>query len=271
MTPVNAVPTLRDEAWRYADATALASFTFPPPRQSLAVTGDETLVELVSPGTSGHEIAIGPQARLHHVRIFDGLMAAPAYASARVTVAEGGLYCSHVLNLSSAYVRNEIDVALTGKGAHADLHGVYLIAGESHSDTLTRIDHAVAETSSDEVYKGVLRDRARGVFQAQIRVAPQAQRIVGNQMHRALMLSDTARVDTKPELEIYADDVQCSHGSTIADLDPNHMFYLRARGVPETAARALLIRAFLAEFLDGAPEVLKEVFERGVEAYLHAL
>ena len=99
----------------------------------------------------------------------------------------------------------------------------------------------------------MLNDRGRGVFQAQIRVAPDAQRIVGNQMHRALMLSDDARVDTKPELEIFADDVQCSHGSTIGELEAQHLFYLASRGIGQREAKKLLIKAFLAEIFDHMP------------------
>lgn len=264
-------PTLRDEAWRYSSAKAIARLTFPPERQTLAVSSEQTLVEVVSSGTNGHLITIAEGARLNHVRIFPSDLSSPAYATAKVEVAANGYYSSHVLNLAGEYVRNEIEVDLVGAGAHANLQGVYMISDKAHCDTMTKIHHAVADTTSDEVYKGVLKGTSRGVFQAQIRVAPDAQRIVGNQMHRALMLSDDSRVDTKPELEIFANDVQCSHGSTISDLDEQQLFYLRSRGLPEANARALLIRAFLAEFLDGAPTALEGVFEEGVEAYLRGL
>ena len=262
-------PTIRQEAWRYADPKALKSYAPAQETSPRPISG--TIAERldVSSGSSATSYTVLPGAHLIHVALFS--VDAPAFSKLSVEVQAGGRFTSFVLNDSSAYIRNEIYVELSGKGAHADVRGAYMLGGTGHSDTLTRIHHAVADTTSDEVYKGVLNGQGRGVFQAQIRVAPDAQRIVGKQMHRALMLSDTARVDTKPELEIFADDVQCSHGSTIGELEEQHLFYLASRGVPKPEAKRLLIKAFLAEIFDGVPEEAKAAIEARQEAYLREL
>jgi Fe-S cluster assembly protein SufD len=149
--------------------------------------------------------------------------------------------------------RNEIDVTLTGENAQAALNGAMMLRGSEHADTTTRINHAAPHGSSRQVYKTVLADKARGVFQGKIYVAEGAQKTDGYQLSRALLLSDQAEMDAKPELEIYADDVKCSHGSTVGDIDDDAMFYLRSRGLPETEARALLIDAFVADVFEDIP------------------
>ncbi len=125
-----------------------------------------------------------------------------------------------------------------------------LLQGKEHADTLTRITHAAPHGISRELYKSIVKDQARGVFQGKIIVAEGAQKTDGRQLSRALLLSDQAEMDAKPELEIYADDVQCSHGCTVGDLDADAMFYLQARGIDEDEARALLLRAFIDEVID---------------------
>jgi Fe-S cluster assembly protein SufD len=125
-----------------------------------------------------------------------------------------------------------------------------LLRGDQHSDATLFIDHAVPECTSSQVYKTVLDGAGRGVFQGQVLVRPHAQKTDGRQSSRALLLSPKAEMDSKPQLEIYADDVQCAHGSTTGELDPDLMFYLRARGIPEKQAKALLIKAFIADAMD---------------------
>lgn len=262
-------PTIRDEAWRYADPKALEVYVPAQDEAPKAISGEVVEVAILAPGSSAASYVVQPGAHLIHVAQFS--VDAPAFSKVSVEVQEGGRFSSFAFNDSSAYIRNEIHVELTGKGAHADLRGAYMLKGTGHSDTLTKVHHVVADTTSDEIYKGVLSERGRGVFQAQIRVAPDAQRIVGNQMHRALMLSDDARVDTKPELEIFADDVQCSHGSTIGELEEQHLFYLASRGVPQNEAKRLLIKAFLAEIFEDMPEAALADIEARQEAYLSGL
>ena len=268
---MTAQPTIKQEAWRYADPVALNAYNPPEPPKVQTITEDMVVVEVLEPGSSASLFDVQARAALTHVRLVPGSVAEPAFAHTSVQVGKDATYTSVFANFAETYVRNEMHVELNDKGAHANLLGTYLLGSKGHSDTLSRVHHAVADTTSDEVYKGVLKDQARGVFQAQIRVAPDAQRIVGNQMHRALMLSDDARVDVKPELEIFADDVQCSHGATIGDLDQNQLFYLASRGVPASEARALLIAAFLEEILEAVPEAQRADCDAGVQAFLSRL
>lgn len=163
----------------------------------------------------------------------------------------GAQFDSFAFSLGGALSRNEIHVRLEGEGAGCRLNGAYLMKGRQHCDNTTVVDHLVPDTSCRELYKGVLDGHAHGVFQGRITVHPDAQRTDGQQMNRALLLSDKAQISAKPELEIYADDVKCAHGATAGELDEMALFYLRSRGVPEDAARGLLVEAFLAEVIDG--------------------
>ncbi|MEM7618532.1 MAG: SufD family Fe-S cluster assembly protein, partial [Pseudomonadota bacterium] len=154
------------------------------------------------------------------------------------------------LNLGGRLAREDIRVVLDAPGAHVALNGVFLGDGERLLDTATIIRHAREHTTSDEKYRGVLADKSVGVFQGRIEVRPDAQKIEGHQMTRGLLLSERAKAHFKPELEIFADDVKCSHGSTIGQLDEAALFYLRSRGLPLAIARRLLIDAFVEEGLD---------------------
>jgi Fe-S cluster assembly protein SufD len=159
----------------------------------------------------------------------------------------------HTLTLGGALVRNELGVELADLGAELDLNGLYVGSGDQHQDNHTRVDHATPRTTSRELYKGILADNARGVFRGLIHVRPDAQKIDSTQSNMNLLLSPGARVDTRPQLEIYADDVKCSHGSTIGKLDEEALFYLRSRGLSPSEARAMLTRGFVAEICDALP------------------
>ena len=150
-------------------------------------------------------------------------------------------------------VRVEIHTELAGEGAHAALRGLYLASGAQLLDHHTTIDHAMPHTTSAELYKGILGGRARGVFHGRIHVRPHAQKIQALQTNRNLLLSDNAVIHTKPQLEIYADDVKCSHGASIGRLDADALFFLRARGLGEREARALLTLAFAREIAARLP------------------
>jgi Fe-S cluster assembly protein SufD len=171
-------------------------------------------------------------------------------AQTKISVAKGAYYDHFAMTTGAALSRHDIAVTLVGAEAQAQLHGVYLQRRAQHTDTTMIVDHAAPNTSSRTVYKGVLDDRACGVFQGKILVRPNAQKTDGQQMTRALLLSGQAEADSKPELEIYADDVKCGHGATVGQLDETALFYLRSRGVPLDAARALLIAAFAGEVIE---------------------
>ena len=160
--------------------------------------------------------------------------------------------------------RNQIDIYFKGEGSSADVSGVDLIRGNQHCDTTMVIDHAEPGCTSRELFKLVLDDEARGVFQGKVVVASKAQKTDGKQMAQALMLSETCEFDSKPELEIYADDVACGHGSTCAEIDPDLVFYCRSRGIPEDVARGLLTESFIAEAID-------KVQDEGIAEALSAL
>jgi Fe-S cluster assembly protein SufD len=215
------------------------------------------------------EIVVGERATLTHIKIQREGAAAFHIANTAVRVERDAHYDSFVLNLGARLARNEIAVTLAGEGASGHLNGAYLVRGKQTSDVTTFIDHAVPNCSSREVYKGVIDGEAHGVFQGKILVRKDAQRTDGHQLNRALLLSDTARIDAKPELEIYADDVKCSHGATAGELDDNQLFYLRARGIPLEEARGLLIAAFLAETLDEvADETVRDALASTVSAWM---
>ncbi|MFQ5775388.1 MAG: Fe-S cluster assembly protein SufD [Kiloniellaceae bacterium] len=199
---------------------------------------------------SGSEIAVGDGARLHHYKVQAETAGAFHLSTVQANVARDGVYDGFVLTRGARLSRNEVTVRLQGAGAECHLNGVYMLRGEQHCDTTTVIDHLAPRTSSREVFKGAIDDRARGVFQGRIVIHPDAQKSDGHQLSKALLLSDRAEIDAKPELEIYADDVKCSHGAAAGDLDPDALFYLRARGIPEEAARHMLIEAFLSDTIN---------------------
>jgi Fe-S cluster assembly protein SufD len=156
---------------------------------------------------------------------------------------------SHSVSLGGALVRNDIDAVLAESGAHIGLNGLYLAGGEQHVDNHTRVDHKMPNTSSDETYRGVLDGKARAVFNGKVVVHKDAQLTDAQQSNSNLLLSNDAEIDTKPELEIYADDVKCSHGATVGQLDDNMLFYLRSRAIEESTARSLLTFAFAEEVI----------------------
>ena len=172
-----------------------------------------------------------------------------------------------VMNAGGKLVRQEIHVKAAGEGSTFTLRGVNLLAGDTHTDVTMVLDHAVPETASTEIIRNVVTGRARGVFQGRINVAQYAQKTDARMACNTLLLSDDGEFSTKPELEIFADDVQCGHGATVTEIDANHLFYLMARGIDEKTARGLLVKAFLAEVVEelddeAAVEALEAVLDR---------
>jgi Fe-S cluster assembly protein SufD len=172
--------------------------------------------------------------------------------------------------LGAALSRTEIRVELAGEGADCSLYGLYVVGGNGHVDHHTIIDHAVARTSSRELYKGVLDDGARGVFTGKVIVRKGAQQISAEQTNNNLLLAQGAIVETRPQLEIYADDVKCSHGATIGRLDEDALFYMRQRGIEREQARSLLTYAFGSEVLARiGDERLRRSLEKAMLMRIH--
>jgi Fe-S cluster assembly protein SufD len=169
-------------------------------------------------------------------------------------------------------VRNDIFATLDGEGAECTLNGLYLAGGDALVDNHTSIDHAKPHCPSHEVYKGILSGKAKAVFNGKIVVREDAQKTDAKQTNKALLLSDDATINTKPQLEIFADDVKCTHGAAIGQLDDDAMFYLRARGIAERDARDMLIHAFAGEILDHIEiEAVRAKIESAVFAKLESL
>ena len=196
------------------------------------------------------EIHVGEDAHLIHVRLQDEARSSFHVSTSYVEVGARGTYDGFALNLGAKLARAEIHARMIGAGAMLHLNGAQLLSGSQHADITTVVSHDAPNCSSRQTVKNVLSGRSRGVFQGKIEVARIAQKTDGYQMNQALLLSREAEIDCKPELEIFADDVKCSHGATVGELDRNQIFYLRSRGVPEAEARAILVQAFLTEALD---------------------
>lgn len=178
---------------------------------------------------------------------------------------------SLAVSLDGRLIRNNLKLNLLGEGGHGELNGLYLGRGEHLVDNHTLIDHAVPNCTSDEMYKGILDDKARAIFNGKIVVRPYAQKTDANQINRNLLLSNQARVHTNPQLEIYADDVKCSHGSTTGELNPDALFYLQSRGISATAAQALMINGFANEVLDTiSDEASHELLSNLVDDWFNA-
>ncbi len=214
------------------------------------------------------EVEVAEGAWLTHGRLQQEAPRAFQLSTIYATVAAGGTYDNFTLNAGGRLVRNEIHVTLTGSGAACHMNGAQLLAGDQHADTTTALDHAAPSCTSRQTYKTVLMGRSRGVFQGKILVRQAAQKTDGYQMNQALLLSPEAEMDSKPQLEIYADDVKCSHGATVGELDAEQVFYLRSRGIPETQARAMLVQAFLHEAVEGVTdEALRRALDAAVEGW----
>jgi Fe-S cluster assembly protein SufD len=179
---------------------------------------------------------------------------------------------SFSVSFGGALVRNNLDMVLDGPGVNSQLFGMYMGRGKQEVDNHTSILHAHPNCSTREVYKGILDGRSHGIFNGKIYVTPEAQKTDAKQTNRALLLSDTARIDTKPQLEIFADDVKCTHGATVGSLDPVATFYLKSRGIGGVRARKILTYAFAAEVLEEIPhQSVRQELEAVVMSRLEGL
>lgn len=203
-------------------------------------------------------------ARVHHYRLQRESEAAFQINFCEVEQERDSVYHSYATDLGGAIVRNNQNVLLEQSNTETHLNGVYLLNGEQHVDNQTFMDHAVPHCNSNELYKGIVTGKARGVFNGKVLVRPDAQKTNAFQQNSTLLLSPDAVMDTKPQLEIFADDVKCSHGATIGQLDESAVFYLRSRGLPLHEARTLLQFAFLGEVLDNMPHEAVKSFVKNL-------
>jgi Fe-S cluster assembly protein SufD len=216
-------------------------------------------------------VSIGDGARLDHVRLIEDSREAFNISSSVVTLGAKAHFNTFGMTSGALVSRYQAVIKVAGEGSQVETNGVNLLNGRQHADTTLFLDHAVPNCSSREVFRAVLDDRGHSVFQGRIIVRPDAQKTDAKMMTRALLLSDEAEADNKPELEIFADDVTCGHGATTGALDESLLFYLRARGLSEKAAQALLIQAFVGEAIESiVNDNLRELAIAAAERWLAA-
>ena len=196
------------------------------------------------------EITLDANAVVDHYKLLRETVQAYHVASMHLRLARSSTFSSNAITLGGGLVRNEVDALLDGEGVTCTLNGLYLANGRRLVDNHTTIHHAKPHCDSHELYKGILDGQAHAVFNGKIIVAIDAQKTDAKQTNKALLLSDDAQINTKPELEIFADDVRCTHGATVGQLDADALFYLRSRGLGEAQARSVLIHAFASDLLD---------------------
>ncbi|MFT3986654.1 Fe-S cluster assembly protein SufD [Aestuariivirga sp.] len=213
------------------------------------------------------ELRIGAGARVDRVKVELESKDALHLAHFQVTLEKDARFNDFTLTSGARVNRQNGNCLFIGQNAQAHMGGAYLLSGRQHADTRLVVDHAVPHCTSRELFKCVMDDYARGIFQGKVVVRKDAQKTDGKQSSHALLLSETAEFDAKPELEIFADDVVCGHGATSGDLNHDHLFYLKSRGIPEGAARKLLVAAFVSEAFDTVQhDGLREALVALVEA-----
>src|SRR4051812_312568 len=217
------------------------------------------------------QMFVGDGAHVDHVKVTREGDKALHVSSLMADVGAHARFNTFVFTTGGAVVRNQLFLRFGGESTIANIRGASLLKGRQHADTTLVVDHAVANGQSREVFKTVLDDESRGIFQGKIIVRQGAQKTDAKMASHALMLSDEAEADNKPELEIFADDVQCGHGATAGDLDEDLLFYLKARGIPQKEAEALLIQAFVGDAVEGIEHAgLREALMEAVVAWLAA-
>ena len=208
------------------------------------------------------ELRLGARSKLARVTLVEEGAEALHFGETLATLDAASWLSSFVLLLGGRTVRHEATVRSEGEKSRCDLNGAFLLSGRQEANILTTVDHVAPGGETRETFKGVAAGRAHGAFQGRITVRPGAQKVDAHQLSRNLVLGPRAAIDTKPELEIYADDVKCSHGAAVGDLDEAALFYLRARGIPSDDARRMLIEAF-------AREAVELIEQAGLREHLH--
>ncbi len=195
------------------------------------------------------EISISEKAGLEYYMLQNKDSDSTLITNAWIEQKDGSRFLSNILTLNAGIIRNNLNVLLKGQGCETNLYGLYLVDKEQHIDNNIRVDHLQPHNMSNQLFKGILDDQAKAVFNGHILVRKDAQKTNAYQRNRNILLTDKATVDSNPQLEIYADDVKCSHGSTVGQLDPDAMYYLRSRGISQDVARMALMNAFASEII----------------------
>lgn len=247
---MNALPTRKDEAWRYSDLEAVAS---------------------IWPIAAPTHIDVAAGEAAHHHLLQDAADGAAAVHDYVVTVADGARCDFHVLNVGGKLGRITIDVTL-GRGSHFELGGAIIGGGDQVLEIVTSVTHAQPDATSGQTIRSILAQRAIGSYLGKIAVARDAQKTDAFQSIKAMLLDRTATANAKPELEIYADDVKCAHGATVGELDKAALFYMASRGMDPATAKTLLLRSFVAGVFDGmADDGVRETLEAAALAKLETL
>ena len=233
--------------------------------RNLIIVGEEAQITMVTQhgGISGGdyftnavtEISLGNSSSLRHYVVQKESRDSIHLSTTNVSLKPKAYYESFSLATGGRISRSETNLRLNGRESSCNVSGAFLMRGREHCDNTTVIEHVAPDTKSRQVFKGILDDESRGVFQGQIIVHKDAQRTDGHQLSKTLLLSDDCEMDAKPELEIYADDVKCSHGATTGLLDESALIYMRSRGIPEALAKNLLIQSFVGDSLEEISEL----------------
>ena len=210
------------------------------------------------------EVVMAAEARVEHYRIQNDSERTYHIGRTQVSQADNSHYYNATITLNGGFVRNDLNIVLNGQHCEALMYGLYMPNGKQHIDNHTLVDHAMPNCYSSELYKGILNDRGTGVFNGKIYVRPDAQKTNAYQSCKNVVLSPDASMNTKPQLEIYADDVKCSHGTTTGKMNEEALFYLQSRGIPKDAARTLLLYAF-------AEEVVSNIKIQPIREYLEGI
>ena len=222
-------PSVRIEAAAFSKATII----------------EESIGEIESYAQiSESSVHVAANASVEHIQIERTASKALSHGSTSALVARDGIYRNIVLHLSGRVNRRNLQLDLKDSGAHGESYNLYLTAAQEHSDISTVINHLAADSTSSQLAKGILDGESRGIFTGKIHIHPQAQRVASGQLNKNLLLSNKAQAHSQPQLEIFADDVKCSHGSTTGQLSPDEVFYFQARGIPADKAKTLLAHGF---------------------------
>jgi len=218
------------------------------------------------------EININENARLKYHKIQLESPTTNGVFNTRIKQSKSSTLDHHTYTFNGGMIRNNLNINVDGEGVEANMFGLYLLKGQSHVDNHTTVDHKIANSYSNELYKGIIGDKANGVFNGKIYVRPQAQKTNAFQSNNNILLSDNAVVHTKPQLEIWADDVKCSHGCTTGQLDEDAIFYLQTRGLSKSQAKAFLLEAFANELMGKVKiDALKTFLENKISNSLNQI
>ncbi|MGV3573580.1 MAG: Fe-S cluster assembly protein SufD [Devosia sp.] len=256
---------IEGEAGHVADATKI----FVADDSSVIILETFSGSDAAHVGNHATYLALGKNAVVTHVTIDLSGRATSHFATNEYHLADGAQLRTLVIHAGSGLARTHLFPKMEGEGAHADVTGLNLVSDGQHSDITMETTHAVPHTSSQPLFKSITRGRSKSVVQGKLIVARDAQKTDAKFMHQGLMLSDEAEILSKPELEIYADDVVCGHGSTCGKLDEDSLFYLLSRGIPKAEAETMLVRGFIAELIDPIEdEALNEALQGIVDGWL---